>query len=150
MKARIGEMNTFSLQNLKHSANLASCSITLGSNGQTTHLLNLRVDSSIDLDHNPDQVDHGEGINGVLYRRKVASGRVLVDGEGVRREDLVLCWAEDGVLEATNEVYPSHELPLDELGLRLVDMIWGVSTGLEALCVAEDLAGVEEEEEEEN
>lgn len=106
----------------------------------------------MNFDHDPQKIDEGERVNRVLDRREVAGGGVLVDSEGVGREELVLGGLEDRVLEAAHEFDPPHELPLGVLGPRRV-LRWllpGRVLGPQSLGVAQRGSRVEEEEEEEN
>lgn len=72
----------------------------------------------MDADDDADEVDGGEGVDGVLNGGEVAARRILVDGEGVRGEEPVLGALEHRVVEVSDEIHPLHELLLRVLDLR--------------------------------
>lgn len=98
-----------------------------------------RVNACMDLYHDPDEVDVGEGVDSVLDRREVAHDGVPIDDKRVRGEELVPRGGEDRMIEAAHECDPPHELAFRGLINRRVRRRQGSSAGVGSRARAQAL-----------
>lgn len=84
---------------------------------------NVRVNTGVDSNDDSDDIDERNRVNCRLNRGEITHRRLLVNSDGIRREELVDGVSKHGMPETTNEPNPFHELLFNQTLFRRIHSI---------------------------